>query len=370
MTPGVFEGKYELDSLAAVLKLSNRYYTLTHDVSVFDNPDGSPYLAAVAKIIDIVTLMQASTAEDGDSPAYNFTRLSEEELYPSPLRPVARCGLSKCGFRPSDDQTYFGPFLIPANAMAAVELEKASAVLAAASTSSLSSSSLSSSSPPPLSNTIGAPPPSPPSPSPTTVPRASALAARAAALAAELKAAVRTEAIAPGGIFAYEVDGFGHQRLMDDANVPSLLSLPYVGFLDPDDPIYLATRAKLLSGDNPFYFTGTEGSGIGSIHTPFNFIWPMSVTLQALTSTNDTEIADCLRTLKNSAQGTGLMHESFFKDDAAEFTRPWFAWANSLFGELIIKLAAERPYLIVKGDGKFERQQGLLKAQKLGVELN
>lgn len=129
--------------------------------------------------------------------------------------------------------------------------------------------------------------------------------------------------------------------------MPSLLSLPYVGFSDAADPVYAVSRAELLSAANPYFFEGSEGSGIGSPHTPEGYIWPMAVSLQAITSVNDTEIMSCLATLKNSARGTGLMHESFDKDDAAQYTRPWFAWANSIFGELIIKLANEKPYLIL-----------------------
>ncbi len=316
MTLGVFEGKFELDSLAAALKLSAAYHDLTADASVFESAD-SPYLDAVARILDIVTEMQASTAEDGQQPAYNFTRVSEMELYPNPLTPAARCGLSKCGFRPSDDQTYFGPFLIPANAMAATELARTAALLGGLAD-----------------------------------PRAPPLAAQASSLAMELRAAVLAEAVTPSGIFAYEVDGFGRQKVMDDANVPSLLSLPYLGFVDASDPVYAATRARLLSPENPYFYSGTEGSGIGSPHTPVDYIWPMAVSLQALTSADDAEITACLRTLKNSAFATGLMHESFNKDDATQYTRPWFAWANSLFAELIIKLANERPYLILQPTGQ------------------
>ena len=282
------------------------------DPSVFGDAS-SPYLDAVEKIIAIVTEQQASTAEDGDHPHHNFSHAEgTDERYPNPEARVARCGLSKCGFRPSDDSTGLA-FLIPSNAMAATELANTAVLL-----DSLAD------------------------------PRAPALAAAARALGAEIRNAILTVAVSSGGLFAYEVNGFGQQHLnYDDANVPSLLSLPYVGFVDASDPTYVATRANLLSNANPYYFEGTEGSGIGSPHTPDDYIWPMAVSLQALTSVNDTEISSCLATLKRSALETGLMHESFFKDDAAQFTRPWFAWANSIFGELIIKLANEKPYLIL-----------------------
>jgi meiotically up-regulated gene 157 (Mug157) protein len=310
MTPSVFEGKFELDSLCAVLKLSHQYWELTQDASAFLG--SSPYLDAVEKVINIIVQQQNSTAEDGDHPAYNFSRPPpEDDVYPNPLSPARRCGLSKCGFRPSDDETKL-PFLVPANAMAAVELANTATVLQA------------------LKDPSG---------------RAPALATRAQSLAKELRAAVAAAGI-HDGLYAYEVNGFGQYYSIDDANVPSLLSLPYLGFVNNDDPSYAATRARLLSHQNPYFFAGSEGSGIGSPHTPYEFIWPMAVSLQALTSSDDAEIEACLVTLKNSARETGLMHESFNKNNASDFTRPWFAWANSLFGELIIKLASERPYLI------------------------
>jgi meiotically up-regulated gene 157 (Mug157) protein len=133
---------------------------------------------------------------------------------------------------------------------------------------------------------------------------------------------------------------------MDDSNVPSLLSLPYLGFCAPDDARYLRTRAFVLSAENPHYVTGTAASGVGSPHTGPGTIWPMSLSMQALTSGNDEEILACLRALKTTHAGTGFMHESFNADDPARFTRPWFAWANTLFGELLVTLHQQRPHLL------------------------
>src|SRR5690606_16333765 len=135
-------------------------------------------------------------------------------------------------------------------------------------------------------------------------------------------------------------------RLMDDANVPSLLSLPYLGFCPPDDARYLRTRAFVLGPDNPHHVAGRAASGVGSPHTGPGTIWPMALTMQALTATDDAEIASCLRLLKSTHAGTGFMHESFHADDPARFSRPWFAWANTLFGELIVTLARDRPHLL------------------------
>ena len=147
-------------------------------------------------------------------------------------------------------------------------------------------------------------------------------------------------------IYAYEVDGFGSHYLMDDANIPSLLSLAYLGFCALDDPLYRSTRAFVLSADNPYYGEGKAGRGVGGPHVGRGWIWPISIIMQALTSDSEEEITRCLRTLKSTHAGTGFMHETFWKDDANRFTRHWFAWANTLFGELILKLNRERPQLL------------------------
>jgi meiotically up-regulated gene 157 (Mug157) protein len=133
---------------------------------------------------------------------------------------------------------------------------------------------------------------------------------------------------------------------MDDANAPGLLSLAYLGCCRVDDSLYRRTRDFLLSPANPYFFRGKAGAGVGGPHEGLNMIWPMSILIRALTSTDDGEIRQCLRWLRDTTAGTGLMHESFQKDDPKEFTRPWFAWANTLYGELILKLAKERPALL------------------------
>jgi meiotically up-regulated gene 157 (Mug157) protein len=139
-------------------------------------------------------------------------------------------------------------------------------------------------------------------------------------------------------VFAYEVDGFGGQVIMDDANSPSLLSLPYLGYLETSDLLYQNTRKLLLSEKNPYFFKGKKFLGIGSSHTAYGNIWPMSIIMQALTSDNESEIVECLKILKNTHAKTYFMHESFQKNNPDNYTRPWFSWANSLFGELIVKL--------------------------------
>ena len=311
MTKGLWEGKYELDSLAAVLKSSFRFWNATRDATLLEDDE---WLSAMELIVDTIVVQQQSTAEDGDHPAYTFGRPGS--VYPNPKAPANRTGLSKCGFRPSDDNTRL-PFLISANAMAAVELGYLADM---ASTGS------------------GA--------------RIAKIAQRARALSVQLRTSLEALALRNvpgfGVIYAYEIDGFGNSSIADDSNVPSLLSLPYLGYCDSSDPTYVATRRFLLSSSNPYYYVGSVASGIGSPHTPENNIWPMALSIQAATSTDDAEISTCLTYLKRAALSTGFMHESFNKDDANSYTRPWFAWANAVFGELIIQLARDRPHLIFK----------------------
>ena len=186
------------------------------------------------------------------------------------------------------------------------------------------------------------------------------LAREVTALATEVETALAQYAIADtpeGTVWAYEVDGFGSQLLMDDANVPSLLGLPYLGAVaeTPDAQArYTRTRAMVWSLRNPWFFRGTAGEGVGGPHVGRDAIWPMSQIIYALTARRpgvpdaeaDREIRAALGWLKGSARGFGFIHESYNKDDARQFTRPWFAWANTLFGELLGTLAVTRPDLL------------------------
>jgi meiotically up-regulated gene 157 (Mug157) protein len=264
------------------------------------------------KIVETTRHEQQSTAEDGPNPAFTFGRRGEE--YPIPSAPAYRCGLSKCGFRPSDDRTEY-PFLVSANAMAAVEFDHMAG----------------------MANRLG-------------TQRARTLASAASQLSSQIRTGIEQFGkVQYQGrtVFAMEVDGRSRAlTAIDDSNVPSLLSLPYLGFVPKSDPVYKATRALLLSPANKYYYVGTYASGIGSPHTPVNYIWPMAITMQALTSEDDTEIAKCLSELATTHATKYFMHESFHKDNPTQFTRPWFSWANALFGELILTLARERPHLI------------------------
>ena len=227
----------------------------------------------------------------------------------NPARPV---GMIFSMFRPSDDTCIF-PLFVPANLFAVASLRQLSELA-------------------------------------TAVGQDETLARDAHALADEISGALQQYGRMSGSqsepVWAYEVDGYGSQLFMDDANAPGLLSLPYLGCCQVGDPVYQRTRALVLSPANPYFFEGKAASGIGGPHEGLNMIWPMSIIMRAFTSTNDAETAQCLRWLKATTAGTGFIHESFEKDDPQHFTRPWFAWANTLFGELILNLAANNPGLL------------------------
>lgn len=142
-------------------------------------------------------------------------------------------------------------------------------------------------------------------------------------------------------MYAYETDGYGNHILMDDANSPSFLALPYLDCCDKEDPIYQNTRRFVLSEDNPYYKKGAVAEGVGSPHTPEGYVWHIGITMQALTSDNPLEIRRCLRFLSTTHGGTNFMHEAFNPDNPEEYTRSWFAWANTLFAELLVRLMEE-----------------------------
>lgn len=164
----------------------------------------------------------------------------------------------------------------------------------------------------------------------------------------EVREAVEQYGILPGEpepFYAYEVDGYGQYNVMDDANLPSLLSIPYFGYATKDNERYQNTRAKILSDRNPYYYKGTKASGIGSPHTPVNYIWHISMAVQAITSLDEKEKEDIIHLFETTDGGTGLMHESFFVEDPSQYTREWFSWANSVFCEMILDYMGEKVIL-------------------------
>ncbi|MBR1788099.1 MAG: glycoside hydrolase family 125 protein [Bacteroidaceae bacterium] len=300
MTPMLHERKWEIDSPCYVLRLAYEYWLQTGDESIF----GDLWIEAVDKILATFRDQQRKEGRG----QYRFQRRTERQLdtmnndgWGAPVRPV---GLIASAFRPSDDATTL-LFLVPSNFMAVHQLRNTAEIL-------------------------------------TKVNHCDVLAADCRQLADEVETALKTYAIHQhpkyGPIYAFEVDGFGNQMLMDDANVPSLLAMAYLGDVSQDDPIYQNTRRFVWSEDNPYFFRGKAGEGIGGPHIGYDMPWPMSIMMKAFTSQDDQEIIQCIKMLMQTDAGTGFMHESFHKDDATKFTRKWFAWQNTLFGELIIKL--------------------------------
>ena len=308
MKPELHERKWEIDSLCYPVRLAHGYWKATGDSSCFD----TNWRKAAALVVQTFREQQRLK----DHGPYRFQRVTAvpgDSLpgngYGNPTRP---CGLIHSGFRPSDDACVF-PFLIPSNLFAVASLRQLSELSWAE-----------------LKDVAFAR-------------ECDDLAGQVSAALAKYATAVRPKY---GETYAYEADGFGNQLFQDDANVPSLLSLPYLGCCKADDPLYLRTRKFVLSDDNPYFYRGKAAEGLGGPHSGLNMIWPLGIITRALTSLDQKEIAACLASLKATHAGTGFMHESFTKDDAAKFTRSWFAWANTLFGELIVRVHASHPKLL------------------------
>jgi uncharacterized protein len=312
--PGVGERKWEVDSLCYPIRLAHGYWQQTGDTAPFD---------AQWKEAAWTTVRTFRTQQRKQGPGpYSFLRASETPTdtlaldgFGNPAMPV---GMIYSMFRPSDDACTY-PLFVPANMFAVVSLRQLAE----------------------LANKVL---------------QDGKLAEGAETLATEVETAVnrygKIQHAQYGEIWAYEVDGYGNTLSMDDANAPGLLSLPYLGCCKVDDPMYERTRQFVQSNGNPYFFRGTAAEGIGGPHQGLNMIWPMSIIMRALTSTENVEIRGCLRWLRNTTAGTGFMHESFQKDDPKTFTRAWFAWANTLFGELIVRLASERPQ-VFGGDSSY-----------------
>lgn len=297
----IWERKYEVDSLCASLYLSYEYYRETLDTSIFTEQ----FHEMMWKILTVFKNEQ----NHGRSSTYFFNRENcpVTDTLPNGGKgnEVAYTGMTWSGFRPSDDRCLYG-YLVPANMMAVCALKKAAEMAS-----------------------VGY--------------EDTKLESECRSLAFDIDEGIKAHGVYDhdtyGKIYMYETDGQGNMLLMDDANSPSLLSAPYLGYLKADDPVYQNTRKFILSHSNPWYFEGAAAKGIGSPHTGTNKIWHIAITMQALTSTDEEEIKKCLEMLCSTDAGTHLMHESFDKDDATLYTRPWFAWANSLFAELMIRLA-------------------------------
>jgi uncharacterized protein len=308
MKPGVAERKWEIDSLCYTVRLAHGYWRATGDASPFD----SEWKMSAWRIVQTFREQQRFS---GKGP-YSFGRLSMDPYDTVPLdgygNPARATGMVFSMFRPSDDCCLY-PLFVPANLFALRSLMQIEEIAHAAL-------------------------------------QDAKLAAACNDLALQIQHALQQHGTVRhpifGTIWAYEVDGYGNALMMDDANAPSLLSLPYLGCCTVGDPQYQRTRKFVLSTSNPYFFQGKFAEGVGSPHTGMNQIWPIALTMRALTSEDDSEIVQSLKWLRGTTAGTDFMHESFDADQPATFTRPWFAWANTLFGELILKLADGKPHLL------------------------
>ncbi len=308
MKPGLHERKWEIDSLCYPIRLSYHFWKTTGDTTSF----GPEWKAAMQTVVKTFKEQQR---KDGKSP-YSFMRDSPISTDTCPGRgfgnPIKPVGLICSNFRPSDDSTIF-LFLVPSNYFAVVSLRQ----LAEMGSKILKDEKFS---------------------------------AECTTLANEVETALKKYAVVDhpefGKILPFEVDGFGNRLLIDDSNVPSLLALPYLGAFEIENPLYQATRKFVLGPSNPYFFKGKALEGIGGPHVGMDFVWPMSIVMRIMTSSDENEIKTALKMLKTSHAGTGFMHEGINKDDPNKFTRKWFAWANTLFGEMILKLYHERPHLL------------------------
>ncbi len=308
MNPYLHERKWEIDSLCYTVRLAHGYWKTTGDTAFYTQS----FIEAQKKILQTFIEQQRKT----DKGPYSFMRVTEKATDTVPMKgygfPIKPCGLICSSFRPSDDATLFS-FLIPSNFFAVESLKQMAE----------------------LSGKIG---------------NNSDFANKCINLANEITDALKQYSTVNhkgyGDIYAFETDAISNHLLMDDANVPNLISLPYLSCISKDDKIYQNTRKFILSPSNPWYFEGSAGKGVGGPHVGEDMIWPLSIIMQAFTAESEQEVKECLNILKSTHAGTGFMHETFHKDDANNFTRSWFAWANTLFGELIIHISKKYPIIL------------------------
>ncbi|KAL0949606.1 hypothetical protein HGRIS_009652 [Hohenbuehelia grisea] len=317
----VFECKYELDSLCGFLKLSRSYYQATKDTSFMN----ANWHSAVDQIFRVINEQSQPTFDDDFNfiSFYNWTggggALSPQVNNRGNNEPKAFTGMVGTHHRPSDDLSTFA-FLTPANAMLSVELAHLADVLDDAR-------------------------------------QAKNVSRFARQWSRTIHDAILNSTIL-NNVFAYETNGFGGRYVMDDANVPSLLSLPYLGFLDKNNAAYVATRKLLLSNKNPYFSAGKTFRGIGGPHVDPWHPWPMSQISAIFGTDNDEEIVGSLYLIANNTNGLGLIHESQSIYNSTDYTRSWFAWANSYFAEMILDLADRKPGLILKENKSYKPGRG------------
>jgi meiotically up-regulated gene 157 (Mug157) protein len=308
MKPGVHERKWEIDSLCYPIRLAYLYWQQTHDRVPFT----AEWSRAAYRIVETFRTEQRLTQPSPYHFARNTTSFTDNSPNTGRGNPTRKIGLIHSAFRPSDDSCFF-PFLVPSNMFARTSLDQLAIVA-------------------------------------RDVLQDADLEAAAMTLSGELRKALDQYAVTDhprhGRIYAYEIDGYGNRLWMDDANAPGLLSMAYLGCCDRRDTVYQNTRNFALSDDNPYFLRGKYAEGVGGPHTGPGTIWPLSIIMRALTSTDAAEMKRCIEMLMRTNADIGFMHESLDPNNPKIFTRSWFAWCNSLFGELIVTMAEQHPEVL------------------------
>lgn len=291
----VWERKFEIDSLCAPLFLALKLIEETDQVDFLD----AEFWQTLALIMTVL-----ETEQHHDQSTYYFKRVdcpaNDTLTNDGKGTPVGYTGMVWDGFRPSDNACEYG-YHVPSNLFLIAVLTRLS---------------------PLIPNELGD------------------LKDRVTTLVAAIQQGITRYALVtlPTGQvgYAYEVDGLGHQKLMDDANVPSLLALPFIGYTTIEDVIYQNTREFILSAQNPYYYRGKVLAGIGSNHTPEAYVWPISLAMEGLTSTDQAVKVAQLEKIATTNNQTGQCHESVSVDDVSQYTRDWFSWANMTYCELAL----------------------------------
>jgi meiotically up-regulated gene 157 (Mug157) protein len=293
----VVEQKFEVDSLLYPVWIAHRYWRETGTASAF-----TPEMQRAFKRALVV--LRTEQHHDARS-HYRNSQLANGGRG----TPTAFNGMIWTGFRPSDDPARYH-YNVPENMFAVVVLRDLAQIE-------------------------------------REVYHDPKTAGQAAEFSEEVRRAIERDAIVyvpgVGRIYAYEVDGLGHDNVMDDANVPSLVSTPYFGYVRTSDPIYQATRRFALSNRNPYFYTGKVARGVGSPHTPPGYVWPLGLVMQVLTSDDPTEVQRVLGYLADSDTGDHRLHESFDSNAPRQYTRDDFAWPNALYAEMILKRGGTQP---------------------------
>lgn len=297
MNPWIWERKYEIDSLCYPLQLSYLLWKATGRTEQFNQT----FDEAVKNVLEVW-----ETEQNHEQSDYQFVRDTTREedtlVREGQGSPIAVTGMTWSGFRPSDDRCIYH-YLVPSNMFAVVVLDYLKEIY-------------------------------------TDILKEETLVPRIEKLRAEIQTGIEKYALvknkAGETIYAYEVDGLGNYSIMDDSNVPNLIAAPYLGYCSKEEETYLATRKTLLSKENPFYYEGEFAKGIGSSHTPENYVWPIAMAMEGLTTNDKATKERILNTLVATDAGTNLMHEGFDVNNPDNYTREWFSWANMMFCELVM----------------------------------